>query len=205
MNKLKSIIVGGLSLALALSLVAGACAPAVPEAEEIAELEVELKAEKAKASDLEDEVSDLEKEVSDLEKEVTALRKPVPTHFEWKLQSCFCPGDHEAEIGIPSFVDFVEEETDGRLTIEYFYDGEIYAGEETLTALGKGLTEMAGIDPTYLSGIEPACDIWGGPPFSNLISPTYGDTYALQTMSPLSELWRDFVGEYNNLIVGTHT
>ncbi len=186
-----------LALMLALPLVAS-CGPATPEeaAEEIAALESEI-------DELEGEVAAKGAEISDLEAEIAGLTKP--TTFEWRLQSCFCPGDHEPEIGIPTFVDFVEKETDGRLTIEFFYDGEIYAGEETLTSLGEGLTEMAGIDPTYLSGIEPACDIWGGPPFSNLISPTYGDTYALQTMSGLSELWRDFVGGYNNRIVGTHT
>lgn len=109
------------------------------------------------------------------------------------------------EVGIPFFVDFIEEETDGRLTIDYFYDGEVYAGDEMLSGLGEGLTEMGNADPTYFSGIEPACDIWGGPPFSNLVSPTYGDTYALQTMSPLSELWRDLLGDDNIYLIGTHT
>lgn len=121
------------------------------------------------------------------------------------MQGSFGPGDHEMEIGIPSLVEFIEEQSDGRLTIEVFYDGEIYAGEEMLSALGRGLTEMGNADPTYFSGIEPACDIWGGPPFGNLVTPTYGDTYALTTMSPLSELWRELCDENNIRLIGCHT
>ena len=129
----------------------------------------------------------------------------APTTFEWRLQCSFGPGDHEAELGIPSFVEFVEEESDGRLAIEFFYDGEIFAGEDILSGLGEGLTEMANMDPTYVSGIEPACDVWGGMPYANLVSPTYGDTYALVHMSELSELWRGLMDDNNIRLIGSHT
>jgi len=129
----------------------------------------------------------------------------APTTFEWRLQGSFCAGDHAMDVGIPIFIDFIEKETDGRLTIDKFYDGEVYASEDMLSGLGEGLTEMGDADPTYFSGVEPACDIWGGPPFSNLRTPTGGDTYALQMMSPLSELWRGLLGEYNIRLIGLET
>ncbi|MBA7543706.1 hypothetical protein ES705_36043 [subsurface metagenome] len=79
---------------------------------------------------------------------VTPAPPATPVEFEWRLQGSFGPGDHEPEVGIPSFVQFIEEQSNGRLTIDFFYDGEIYAGENMLSALGRGLTEMGNADPT---------------------------------------------------------
>ena len=68
-KKIKSLVFVSLALVLAVSLVAGACAKAVPEGaaeEEIAALESKLAAEKAKSAGFEDDIADLEDEIAAL-------------------------------------------------------------------------------------------------------------------------------------------
>ena len=82
MKTTKYLILLGMSLVLAVSLLAGACAPAAPVgdegAAEIAALEGDLAAEKAK-------VTSLEGDIGDLEDEIAVLKKPAKVYAEYRL------------------------------------------------------------------------------------------------------------------------
>jgi len=153
MKKLKSVIVGGLALVLAISLVAGACAP-VEVPEEIAKLEAEI-------ADLEDDVA-AEKtktaaekaKVSDLEKEITALKKPAEV-FEWRVQTAH-PAAALAHTLFVEFTEKLEEASDGRVVITPFAAGDIVPTFETFDSIVAGVIEGDLTGSVYWSGKDPA-------------------------------------------------
>ena len=165
MKKLKKLLVGGLTLALIVSLVAAACAPAAPEevAEEIAELEAEI-------ADLEDDVA-AEKtktaaekaKVSDLEKEIAALKKPAEV-YEWRMQTWVVAAqDLYIEMCAP-FADKVREASDGRIDITVYPAGELVANTDILDSCAKGVFEIAMSCPAYFKGLIPILDMESGLP-----------------------------------------
>ncbi|MCK4901225.1 MAG: hypothetical protein KAS38_20750, partial [Anaerolineales bacterium] len=76
-KKIKYLMFVGLALVLAVSLVAGACAPAAQVgdegAAEIAKLEAEV-------DDLESDVKAKDAEIDDLEDDIAALKKPAKVY-----------------------------------------------------------------------------------------------------------------------------
>jgi len=153
MKKLKSLLVGVLVLALATSLVAGACAPAAPEevAEEIAELEAEI-------ADLEDDVA-AEKaktaaekaKVSDLEADIAALKKPAEV-IEWRFADIFAR-DSTSSICHQSWLKDIEVASNGRIEFTYYGTGELMATAEIADAVSKGVVESCHVGMGYTAGI----------------------------------------------------
>ena len=136
-----------LALILVASLIAVACAPAAPleVAEEVAELEDKLAAEKAK--------------VSDLEKEIAKLRVPGEV-YEWRLQHDWAAVE---SYFFDQYADLVREMTDGRIDITIFFDGQLVPREDVPVALEMGTLDMAFASPVVLEGTVPITAIGGLP------------------------------------------
>lgn len=156
MKKLRSLLVGGLVLALALSLVAGGCAKAVPEGaaeEEIAALESKLAAEKSKVSSLEDDVSDLEKEIA-------ALKKPAEV-FELKFSSWCSRGSFYFDDIYVEFAQNINNMSGGRIEVETYGAGEVAAAGEVFEALRTGMLDIGNPWPSYYKGVVPEGELEG--------------------------------------------
>lgn len=143
-NKIKYLMFVSLALVLAISLVAGACAPAAPE-EEVAELEAELAAEKAKVTDLEDEVSDLEDEIE-------ALRKPAKV-WNWYPATWCSAGLVWNQLSFIS--DTITEASGGRIICEPTATGAICPLKEMVDFVGSGATDAMMPYPDHYSGRAP--------------------------------------------------
>ena len=146
---LKAVVGIGLVLILGLALpLMSACAPAAAPgeeaAEEIAELEDELVAEKVKVGDLEDEVTDLEKEIAE-------LRKPAQVYKVRMQHSWGAAENHFFE----QYADIVREMTGGRIDITIFSDGEIVTVDELPDAVAMGMIDMGHTHPSFYSGVVP--------------------------------------------------
>jgi len=162
-KKIKSLVFVSLALVLALSLVAGACAPAAPEeaAEEVAALESKLAAEKSKVSSLQGEVADLEDEVADLEDEITGLRAPAEV-YEWKFQTWATPGDIDFS-GYQLSIEELKAASDGLIDIELFGVGALVGAVEAVEAEGQGIIDGSFAYGGYYSGYDFAFGIAGSP------------------------------------------
>jgi TRAP-type mannitol/chloroaromatic compound transport system substrate-binding protein len=144
-------------LALVISLIAGACAPAAPTGEEVdcSDVEADLAASEKKVDDLEDEVSDLEKEIAD-------LKKPAEV-FEWRVQTAHAA----AALAHTLFVDFtekLEDISDGRVVITPFAGGDIVPVFETFDNIIAGTIEGDLTGSVYWSGKDPAFVLFSAVP-----------------------------------------
>ena len=200
MKKLKNLVVGGLVLALAVSLVAGACAPAAPEevAEEVAELEEEI-------ADLEDEVAakdreiaGLEGDVADLEDEIAALKKPA--EVTKILVNSTCPGGWYADYG-PYLIENLEAGSDGRFEVEVVYGEAIVPTEEQLDALRDGTFDMIYGYTGYYKTKMPLIQVQDFFPFTLRNG---RDVWALYNERGFGELADQEYGKYNVKRVATY-
>ncbi len=153
MRKTRGFIAGLLALVLAISLVAGSCAPAAPTgeegAEEIAKLEKEVAAEKAKAAAV-------EKKVGDLEKEIAALKKPAEV-IDILLESGVWGG--MPQIAAEYFTEQIEKASGGRIQAEIVIGDAITPTEEQLEATGEGVFDMLLTWHPYFRKKIPLLDI----------------------------------------------
>ncbi len=198
MKKLKSLLGGVLALALAISLVAGACAPAAPEevAEEIAELEAEI-------ADLEDDVA-AEKaktaaekaEVSDLEKEIAALKKPAEV-FEWRIQTYMPTASLVYELN-EELCDTVLEATGGRVELTLYPGGSLTPLYETLEAIGTGALEMSVAYGTAYTGSIPEAGMFKEQPHGLLRADFYWRLFYTQGWF---EIFEDLLAPHNAQLV----
>ena len=62
------------------------------------------------------------------------------------------------------FADWIEEATDGRLTIEFLEPSAVFPQEEALENVGSGIVDMATANAGYWSGAMPEMDIETGMP-----------------------------------------
>jgi TRAP-type C4-dicarboxylate transport system substrate-binding protein len=151
-KKIKYLVLLGVALALVISLVAGACAPAAPTGEEAdcSDVEAELTSEKAKVSDLEDEVSDLEAEIA-------GLKKPAKV-YRWEPSvwiSAGSPWDY-----LLYMAEILEETSDGRIEMTPSAPGAVVPVEELAEAVGAGTTQAMLPTPSYYAGKFPMAAVY---------------------------------------------
>lgn len=144
-NKIKYLMFVSLALVLAISLVAGACAKAVPEEGAEAELQAKLAAEKAKVTDLEDEVSDLEDEIE-------ALRAPAKV---WHWYPSTWAGAGLAWDQLTYISDTITEASGGRIICEPTAPGALCPLKEMVDFVGSGATDAMLPYPDHYSGRAP--------------------------------------------------
>jgi len=135
----------------------------------------------------------------------TPTPSPPPTgelEVHWRWQCAFPAGDHEADVSVPWRIEWIEEQSGGKFTIDRFYGGEIIPPDEMLTGIGAGLAEIGEGAANYWSGIEPALDLSFGLPMSGRAP--IGDVWAFQNGSRWSELLREIFAENNCRYIGWH-
>ena len=128
-----------LAMLLASSLAVVGCPPP-PVPPEIAELEKELAAERARVAELEEKIAGM---------------VPAPEVFHWRVQSLEPAGSLAYEVFV-RFTERVRELSDGRLRIEPFPAGAIVGTFEKFTAAMDGVFEGFHSLPAYWTGKEPA-------------------------------------------------
>lgn len=191
-KKIKYLIFGGLALVLAISLVASACAPAAPPEAEVAKLQEEVAAEKAKTAAA-------EAEVSKLESEIAALR--APAEVTKILVNSTCPGGWYADYG-PYLIENLEAGSGGRFEVEVVYGEAIVPTEEQLDALRDGTFDMIyGYTPYYKTKI-PFIQVQDFLPFTVRNG---RDVWALYNKRGWGELADQEYGKYNVKRVATYT
>jgi len=146
-NKIKYLMFVSLALVLAISLVAGACAKAVPEEGAEAELQAKLAAEKAKSAGLEDEISDLEAEIE-------ALRAPAKV-WHWYPATWGAAGLIWDQLTYIS--DMITEASGGRIICEPTAPGALCPLKEQVDFVASGATDAMMPYPDHYSGRIPMC------------------------------------------------
>jgi len=84
--------------------------------------------------------------------------------FIWRFPSTFAAGDNSADLA-PQFAKRVNDNSKGRLKINAFYGGEILPGDETLSAVCKGVVEMGSVSAGMHIGKYPALVAHANTPF----------------------------------------
>ena len=187
-KKVKFLVFASLALVLAVSLVAGACAPAAPE-EGVAELEAELATEKAK-------VSGLQGDVSDLEAEIAALKAPGEVQ-EWEPSTWLSAGIiwdtlvYEAEI--------ITEMSDGRIVVTATAPGAVCPVEEQLDAVATGATEVMSVWPGYFPGKVTITALQGGDVVIPVTMGELGELYGSYEGGRINELFREEYAKYGDV------
>lgn len=150
-----------IAFVLGTSLLLAACAPAPPEAEEVAELEAELAAEKAKTSDLEGEVADLEKEIA-------ALRKaaPAPVEPEYKIVFAAPTLEPNTVRSHKLFVELVNHRSEGRIEMTYYGDAVLGTEDAVFTDVSAGAVEITHIATGQLVRWVPWASVATDLPFA---------------------------------------
>jgi len=135
-------------------LVAGACAPAAPVgdegAAEIAALEDDLAAEKAK-------VTSLEGDIGDLEDDIAALKKPAKV-YRWEPAvwiNAGTPWDFLVYLS-----EYLNEASDGRIVSTPSAVGAVAPAEELMEAVSDGTTQAMLPTPSYYAGKFPIAAIY---------------------------------------------
>ena len=191
-KKVKFLVFASLALVLAVSLVAGACAPAAPEGaaeEEIAALEAELAAEKAKTKAAEGDVSDLEAEIA-------ALKAPGEVQ-EWEPSTWLSAGIiwdtlvYEAEI--------ITEMSDGRIVVTATAPGAVCPVEEQLDAVATGATEVMSVWPGYFPGKVTITALQGGDVVIPVTMGELGELYGSYEGGRINELFREEYAKYGDV------
>lgn len=172
---IKYLMFMGLALALAGSLVAGACAPAAPEeaAEEIAELEAEI-------ADLKDDVAAEKAKTKDLEKEISALKKPAEVH-KWRPSTWLSAGIIWDDLMY--IADIITEGSDGRIVVTPTAPGAICPVEEQVDNVAAGLANAMDMWPGYYPGKIPLGGVEGGDMLPGF-----------QKMAHLRDFWENYKG-----------
>ena len=147
MKTIKYIFWVGLTFVLAVSLMAGACAPAAPEevAEEIAELEADLAASEKKVKSLGDEVDDLEDEIA-------ALKKPAEV-YNWEPAAWAGAGVLWEDLLY--MAEYIEKMSDGVMVWTPSQPGAVCPVDEQLDAVSLGMTDAMDIAFGYYGGKVP--------------------------------------------------
>lgn len=135
-------------------------------------------------------------------KEAPAPAPEAAPTIDWKWQCAYPPGDHEADMAVPSMIDFIEDQTDGRFTLTRYYEAEIIPPKEILTGIGQGLAEVGNGALDYGSGVEPALDLGFGLPMAFF---EFGDTTAFHMDSRWGEMLRGIFAENGCHFVGWQT
>lgn len=84
---------------------------------------------------------------------------------KWKLQSGYPHGDLSFEL-LKGFADEVKKETDGKLVISVFADGEIVGVEQLFQSTQMGMLDMLHCMGAFWGGIVPVGEIEFGIPFA---------------------------------------
>lgn len=84
---------------------------------------------------------------------------------KWKLQSGYPHGDLSFEL-LKGFADEVKKETNGKLIITVFADGEIVGVEQLFQATQMGMLDMLHCMGAFWGGIVPVGEIEFGIPFA---------------------------------------
>lgn len=182
-----------LALLLAMSLVATACpAPPVEVPAEIAKLETDLVAEKAK-------VKGLEGKVDDLEADIAVLKKP-PEVYKWDMTYPLYRGTWDWEI-LERWVADLKAASGGRLDITPYAGGEIMPVLETFEGTSTGVIKIDFSYGPYWTGKLPMAIYSGGlPPFT---LPRWEHYTVLYYELGLEELLREAYAEHNIFYVAT--
>lgn len=189
-------LIGGICLSLVLAaLLLPACAPAAPEevAEEIADLEAEI-------ADLEDDVAAEKAKVSDLGKEIAALKKPAEV-FKWKFQTWATPGS----MAFKSYaytLDQIRAASGGRIDGELFGVGVLVGAVEALEAEGEGIIDGSFGFGGYYGGYDAAFSIMG---HGATLWPDRSALALWYEQFGGKELFRELYGEYNVYYIGAMT
>lgn len=99
----------------------------------------------------------------------TPSPSPTPAQpaqvIKWRLQSNWASGgtDYQADV---DFADQVKKASNGRLDITVFPEAALVPTEDTLTAVGNKVVEMAGSTGSYYSSVLPEGDIESGFPMT---------------------------------------
>src|SRR5690625_1075685 len=86
--------------------------------------------------------------------------------FQLKFNSYISPSDFDWEPKMKSqehFVQYIEEETDGRVEIELFHNNQLAGQVESLDALAKNTFSIQNISPSYWSSKVPEGDFFSLP------------------------------------------
>ncbi len=182
-----------LALLLAMSLVATGCpAPPVEVPAEIAKLETDLVAEKAK-------VKGLEGKVDDLEADIAVLKKP-PEVYKWDMTYPLYRGTWDWEI-LERWVADLKAASGGRLDITPYAGGEIMPVLETFEGTSTGVIKIDFSYGPYWTGKLPMAIYSGGlPPFT---LPRWEHYTVLYYELGLEELLREAYAEHNIFYVAT--
>jgi TRAP-type mannitol/chloroaromatic compound transport system substrate-binding protein len=158
----KYLILIGITLALAISLVAGACGPAAPtDGEGDGAKDAEIASLEAEIADLEDDLDSLESakdaEIKDLEDELAALQKPTKV-YRWEPATWISAGMSYDRIVYWS--NHLNELSDGRIVSTPSAPGAVVPVEEQIEAVGDGTTMVMFPTPSYYAGKFPAAAIF---------------------------------------------
>jgi TRAP-type transport system periplasmic protein len=98
----------------------------------------------------------------------TSVTQPVSQNLiTWRYNGTM-PADHAATLGAQKFVELVNTRAAGKLKIDYFPNGQVYAANDLPNVLPSGAIQMSECPPNSLNGIVPATAILELP----FISPT---------------------------------
>jgi TRAP-type mannitol/chloroaromatic compound transport system substrate-binding protein len=158
-KKMKGLMVGGLVLAIVVSLVFGACAPKAPAGEvvpkeELTKAQADLAAEKQNTAAA-------DKKAKDLEAELAAAQKPAKV-WEIPMQANSYAGVFKDELD--SMAADVEAMTQGRIKLTGCQHGTIVPATEAIRALGDGTLLVAQVYPGYFTSEIPLSFVESGIP-----------------------------------------
>ena len=93
--------------------------------------------------------------------------EPAPTEaVHWQMQTFTPRTSPIVKFLLLNWIDAVEQETDGKFTIELFDPGAVVPGAEISKAVAENVLQAGFTSPTYDVGIIPEAHMAGGLPFS---------------------------------------
>ena len=145
-KRIKYLMFVGLALTLASSLVAGACAPAAPTGGEGA---AEIAALEAEVADLEGDVSAEKAKAKKLQGEIDALKKPAKV-YRWEPATWISAG--MSWDGVVYWSNHLNALSDGRIVATPTAPGAVCPVEEQAEAVGAGTTGAMMPTMSYYAG-----------------------------------------------------
>jgi TRAP-type mannitol/chloroaromatic compound transport system substrate-binding protein len=107
--------------------------------------------------------------------------------YHWKLVTSWPKNFPGLGMAPEKFAQYVNEMSNGRLTIQVYGAGELVPGFEVFDAVSRGSAEMGHSGPYYWKGKIPAAPIFGAIPFGM----TADELNAWLTYGGGNELWRE--------------
>lgn len=94
------------------------------------------------------------------------------TELSMTYSSAFAPGGLNA--GMEQWAPALEDQTDGRITVDFHYSESLVSGFETLAAIGAGTVDIGTIPPAYNPSELPLANVLSIP---------------FQTSDPIAQMW----------------